>query len=113
MCLRHCRSPLHFVVTGWREGPAGAFRMGAEHGAYCVGCCVGLMVVLFALGVMSLFWMALIAAVIVVQKLVPRADRLVPVVAAALVVLGIWVAAAPGSVPGLTRPGGAMQMNSR
>jgi predicted metal-binding membrane protein len=110
MCLRHCRSPLHFVVTGWREGPAGALRMGAEHGAYCVGCCFGLMVVLFALGVMSLFWMAAIAAVIVFQKLVPRADRLVPVVAAALVALGIWVAVAPDSVPGLTQPSPTMPM---
>jgi predicted metal-binding membrane protein len=111
VCLRHCRSPLHFVATGWREGAPGAFRMGAEHGAYCLGCCWGLMIVLFALGVMSLFWMALVAGIIVFQKLVPRADRLVPVVAAALVALGIWVAAAPGSVPGLTQPGGAMQMN--
>jgi predicted metal-binding membrane protein len=111
MCLRHCRSPLHFVVTGWREGTVGAFRMGVHHGAYCVGCCFGLMVVLFALGVMSLFWMALVAGVIVVQKLVPHADRVVPVVAVALVALGIWVAAAPGSVPGLTQPGGAMKMN--
>jgi predicted metal-binding membrane protein len=104
MCLRHCRSPLHFVVTGWREGTTGAFRMGVEHGTFCVGCCWGLMVVLFALGVMSLFWMALVAGVIVVQKLVPRGERLVPVVGALLVALGIWVAAAPGTVPGLTQP---------
>ena len=69
-----------------------------------VGCCWGLMVVLFALGVMSLFWMALVAGVIFVQKLLPRADRLVPVFAVLLVGLGIWVAAAPGSVPGLTQP---------
>jgi predicted metal-binding membrane protein len=110
MCLRHCRSPLHFVVTGWREGTAGALRMGAEHGAYCVGCCFGLMIALFALGVMSLFWMGLVAAVIVVQKLVPRADRLVPVVAAVLVALGVWVATAPDSVPGLTRPTGTIPM---
>jgi predicted metal-binding membrane protein len=113
MCLRHCRSPLHFVATGWREGTAGALRMGAEHGAYCVGCCFGLMVVLFALGVMSLFWMALIAGVIVFQKLVPHADRLVPVVAAGLVALGIWVAAAPSTVPGLTQPTRTMPMMSR
>jgi predicted metal-binding membrane protein len=113
VCLRHCRSPLHVVVSGWREGAAGAFRMGAEHGAFCVGCCWGLMVVLFALGVMSLFWMALVAGVIVVQKLVPHAERLVPVVGAVLVALGIWVALAPGSVPGLTQPDGPMPTMGR
>src|ERR1051325_5618659 len=64
VCLRHCRSPMHFVLGGWRHGIGGAVRMGAEHGAYCVGCCWGLMIVLFALGVMSLFWMAVVGAVI-------------------------------------------------
>ena len=64
VCLRHCRSPLHFVLHGWRDGRAGAVRMGATHGLYCVGCCWGLMLALFALGVMSLFWMAVVAAVI-------------------------------------------------
>ena len=62
------------------------------------------MLVLFALGVMSLFWTALVAAVIFVQKLAPAAERLTPVFAAVLVGLGIWVALAPGSVPGLTQP---------
>ena len=104
VCLRHCRSPLHYVLGGWREGRLGALLMGAEHGGYCVGCCWGLMVVLFALGVMSLFWMAVVAAVIFVQKLAPRADRAAPAFSVLLVALGIWVAAAPGSVPGLTQP---------
>jgi predicted metal-binding membrane protein len=104
VCLRHCRSPMHYVFGGWREGRVGAFRMGAGHGAYCVGCCWGLMIVLFALGVMSLFWMGLVAAVIFVQKLAPAAERLTPVVAVLLVGLGIWIASAPGSVPGLTQP---------
>jgi predicted metal-binding membrane protein len=104
VCLRHCRSPLHYVLGGWREGWLGAFRMGVEHGGYCVGCCWGLMIVLFAVGVMSLFWMALVAAVIFVQKLAPAAERLAPVFTVVLVGLGIWVASAPGSVPGLTQP---------
>ena len=56
-CLRHCRSPLHFLLRG-RPGVGGALWMGIEHGAVCVGCCLGLMLALFALGVMSLFWMA-------------------------------------------------------
>src|SRR5438132_1297369 len=68
VCLRHCRSPLHFLLHGWREGRIGAVRMGTEHGAFCVGCCWGLMVALFALGVMSLAWMAIVAGVILVEK---------------------------------------------
>jgi hypothetical protein len=63
------------------------------------------MLVLFALGVMSLFWTALVAAVILVQKLLPRPEQAItPVLATLLVGLGIWVALAPGSVPGLTQP---------
>jgi predicted metal-binding membrane protein len=113
VCLRHCRSPLHFVLSGWRQGWRGAFRMGLEHGTYCLGCCWGLMIVLFAVGVMSLFWMALVAGVIFVQKLVPWADRATPALAALLVGLGIWIASAPGSVPGLTQPNSAAADQAR
>jgi predicted metal-binding membrane protein len=104
VCLRHCRGPMHYVLHGWRDGRLGALRMGAEHGLFCVGCCWGLMVALFALGVMSLFWMAVVAAVIFAEKLLPYGLRLSRVFAVGLVALGIWVAAAPGSVPGLTDP---------
>jgi predicted metal-binding membrane protein len=104
VCLRHCRSPLHFLLHGWRSGRTGAVRMGAEHGAYCVGCCWGLMLALFALGVMSLFWMAVVGAVVLVEKLAPTGRRLSRLFAVALVVLGVWIAAAPGSVPGLVQP---------
>jgi predicted metal-binding membrane protein len=104
VCLRHCRSPLHFLLHGWHEGRVGAFRMGVEHGAFCVGCCWGLMLALFALGVMSLFWMAVVAVVILVEKLAPQGERLSRVFAVALVVLGVWVASAPASVPGLVEP---------
>ena len=93
VCLRHCRGPIHFVHSGWRDGSAGALRMGSEHGLYCVGCCWGLMLALFALGVMSLTWMAAIAIVIFVQKVVPLGDRLAPAVAASLVALAVWVVA--------------------
>jgi predicted metal-binding membrane protein len=105
VCLRHCRSPLHFVLTGWREGIPGAIRMGLEHGAYCVGCCWGLMVVLFALGVMSLFWMGVVAGLIFVQKVLPLGEQLTRVFAVLFVAFGIWVATSPGSVPGLNEPG--------
>jgi predicted metal-binding membrane protein len=105
VCLRHCRSPIHFLLHGWREGPVGALRMGFTHGLYCVGCCGGLMVVLFAVGVMSLFWMAVVAIVIFAEKVLPYGERLAAVFSVLLVAFGIWIAAAPGSVPGLTDPG--------
>jgi predicted metal-binding membrane protein len=91
VCLRHCRGPIHFVHSGWRDGSAGALRMGSEHGLYCIGCCWGLMLALFALGVMSLTWMAAIAGVIFIQKVLPLGDRLAPVVSASLVALAAWV----------------------
>jgi predicted metal-binding membrane protein len=113
ICLKHCRSPLHFVLQGWREGRLGTLRMGAEHGAYCVGCCWGLMLILFALGVMSLLWMVVVAGVIFAEKVIPGGWRLTRPLAIAFVALGIWVMAAPSSVPGLTEPvsGGGMPMD--
>jgi len=104
VCLRHCRSPLHYVLGGWREGHRGALRMGLEHGAYCVGCCWGLMLILFALGAMSLTWMLIVAGLIFAEKVLPFGHRLTPYFAVAFVAAGIWVAAAPGSVPGLKQP---------
>jgi len=104
VCLRHCRSPFHYVFSGWKDGRLGAIRMGATHGSYCLGCCWGLMLLLFALGVMSLFWMAVVAALIFAQKLLPFGERLPYAFALCLTALGIWVAVAPGSVPKLTQP---------
>jgi hypothetical protein len=93
------------VLESWRDGARGAFRMGVEHGAWCVGCCWALMAALFALGVMSVAWMALVGALIAVEKLLPwkaLANRSVAVV---LLVIGLGVTLAPGDVPGLTVPG--------
>ena len=104
-CLRKCRSPLMFLLGSWRPGRLGAMRMGIEHGAWCVGCCWALMAALFALGIMSIGWMALIAAAIAAEKLLPRQAIASGGVAIALLVLGLWVAFAPASVPGLTLPG--------
>ncbi|MEE8506285.1 MAG: DUF2182 domain-containing protein [Kiloniellales bacterium] len=70
-CLKHCRSPLHFLAHGWRKGSGGAFTMGLEHGAFCVGCCWFLMGLLFAGGVMNLLWVAAIAAFVLVEKVLP------------------------------------------
>jgi predicted metal-binding membrane protein len=112
-CLKHCRSPLDFVFRGWREGPFGALRMGVVHGGYCVGCCWGLMLILFALGVMSLVWMGVLAGVIFAEKAIPGGWRLTRPLAIAFAALGIGVMVAPSSVPGLTEPGGSatqMQM---
>jgi predicted metal-binding membrane protein len=105
VCLRHCRSPMHYVLGGWRPGAWGAVRMGAEHGGYCVGCCWGLMLILFALGVMSILWMLVVAGIIFAEKVLPVGEGLSRVLAIGFVALGIWVAAAPASVPGLTEPG--------
>jgi predicted metal-binding membrane protein len=73
-CLSHCRSPLDFVTTHWREGNRGAFIMGFRHGLYCVGCCWVLMSILFVTGVMNLLWVAVIAAFVLLEKIAPRAS---------------------------------------
>jgi predicted metal-binding membrane protein len=104
VCLRHCRSPLTFVLMHWRGGRSGALLMGIEHGGWCVGCCWGLMAALFAVGVMSVGWMVLIAALIALEKLLPWKAVANRSVAALLVVLGLGVAFAPNQVPGLTLP---------
>jgi predicted metal-binding membrane protein len=104
VCLRHCRSPMTFVLMHWRPGRAGALRMGMEHGGWCVGCCWGLMAALFALGVMSIGWMVLIAAMIALEKLLPWRAVANLSVAVVLVVLGLAVAFVPHDVPGLTLP---------
>jgi predicted metal-binding membrane protein len=106
-CLRQCRSPGYPIPSGWRSGSAGAIRMGFEHGAFCIGCCWGLMLILFALGVMSITWMLVVAGLIFAEKVLPFGERLSTMFAIAFVVVGIWVAAAPSSVPGLTQPGSA------
>jgi predicted metal-binding membrane protein len=103
-CLHHCRGPLAFVVGGWREGTGGALRMGAVHGGYCVGCCWGLMLVLFALGVMSLTWMAVVAGLVFVQKVLPGGEATTRLFAVGFVAVGMWIAASPRTVPGLVQP---------
>jgi predicted metal-binding membrane protein len=103
-CLSRCRAPLDFVLGHWHEGSLGALRMGIVHGAWCVGCCWGLMAALFALGVMSLTWMVAIAGLIALEKLLPRKQLANRLIATALVGLGLGVALAPRHVPGLTLP---------
>lgn len=99
VCLSHCRGPFSFVLEHWRGGRAGALRMGTLHGGWCVGCCWALMATLFALGIMSVGWMALVAALIAIEKLLPAAaSRTVAVV---LLALGLAILLAPDAVPGV------------
>lgn len=71
-CLNHCRSPLNFLLTDWREGKFGAFVMGLKHGAYCTGCCWVLMLLLFLGGVMNFFWIAAISIFVLLEKILPK-----------------------------------------
>lgn len=104
MCLGKCRSPLGFLLGSWREGWSGALRMGIKNGAWCVGCCWALMASLFALGIMSITWMAMIGALIAIEKTL-RWRRLATYgVAAVLLVLGLALLLDPTAVPALTIP---------
>jgi predicted metal-binding membrane protein len=88
-CLAHCRSPLSFLMSNWREGQWGAFVMGLKHGAYCVGCCWLLMALLFVAGVMNLLWGAAISVFVLVEKVVPREDLIGRIAGGTFIVTGI------------------------
>ena len=88
-CLEHCRSPLVFLQQAWRGGAAGALRLGIAHGAQCVGCCGGLMVVLLAVGLMNLGWMVALAAVFFAEKVIPHGLLAGRVAGAALFIRGV------------------------
>jgi predicted metal-binding membrane protein len=107
VCLAKCRSPLGFLLGTWRDGRLGALEMGSRHGGWCLGCCWALMAALFALGVMSLTWMAFVAALIALEKTVPWGRGVTWGTAAVLLVLAIAVVAAPHDVPGLVVPSGS------
>jgi predicted metal-binding membrane protein len=105
VCLGKCRSPLGFLLGSWRDGLAGALQMGAKHGAWCVGCCWALMAALFALGVMSLAWMAFIAGLIALEKLIPSRRLATYGTTSLLLALSILVIVAPDIIPAFTVPG--------
>jgi predicted metal-binding membrane protein len=113
ICLGKCRSPLGFLVGSWRDGAAGGLQMGVRHGGWCIGCCWALMASLFALGVMSIVWMAVVAGLIAFEKLIPWRRAATYGTAGVLLVLGVLLLAAPDALPALTIPGsGPMsQMN--
>jgi predicted metal-binding membrane protein len=104
VCLGKCRSPLGFLLGAWRDGRWGSVRMGAKHGAWCVGCCWALMASLFALGVMSVFWMAFVAGLIALEKILPWRRVATYGTAVALLTLGALLFVAPHVIPALTVP---------
>jgi len=105
-CLSRCRTPLGLMLGSWRPGRLGGFRLGLASGAWCAGCCWALMVCLFALGVMSIAWTGLVAALVALEKTLPWHRLASKATAALLFGLGVLILSAPRLVPLLTLPGG-------
>jgi predicted metal-binding membrane protein len=113
VCLGKCRSPLGLLLGSWRDGTRGALGMGVRNGAWCVGCCWALMASFFALGIMSVVWMAIVAGLIAIEKTLPWRRVATFGTAGVLLVLGILLFTTPQAIPGLTIPSNGMmtQMN--
>ena len=94
-CLRACQTPADFLVRHWRTGTLGALRLGLDHGLYCLGCCWALMAVLVAAGGMGLAWVALIALIVLIEKLVPQATWFSRAVGVAFAVCALVVLLRP------------------
>ncbi|NOS70492.1 MAG: DUF2182 domain-containing protein [Verrucomicrobia bacterium] len=90
-CLTHCRSPLSFLMTDWREGRWGALVMGLKHGAFCTGCCWFLMALLFVAGVMNVWWIAILTVFVLLEKVVPRGLFVGKVAGVFLAGWGLWL----------------------
>ena len=99
LCLSKCRTPISFIMTSWRDGTAGALRMGLLHGAYCLGCCWLLFAILFPLGIMNIAAMAVITLVVFAEKTLPWGRPVARATAVALVGYGVVVLAAPQTLP--------------
>ena len=89
-CLKQCRTPMGFLMTSWREGHRGALRMGLDHGAYCLGCCWALMLLLFVLGIMNLVWIAALAAFVLAEKAAPKGEWVSRATGVLLAGWGVW-----------------------
>ena len=113
VCLTKCRSPLGFLLGAWRGGLSGALQMGVRHGAWCIGCCWALMAALFALGVMSLLWMGLVAGLIAAEKTLPWGRVVTYGTAGLLLALGVVLLVAPDALPGFSIPGDGGPMGMR
>jgi len=99
ICLSKCRTPLQFILSSWHDGYGGAFRMGLEHGAYCLGCCWLLFVILFPLGIMNLAVMALVTALIFAEKALPIGRQISKLAGVGLIVYGVLVMFLPAALP--------------
>jgi predicted metal-binding membrane protein len=108
VCLRHCRSPIGFLLSHWRAGWAGALGLGWAHAVYCLGCCSALMVVLVVAGAMGLPWVLLIACAVAAEKLLPRGEWIARLTGVALMLLGGAVAVRPALATALRSGGAAM-----
>ncbi len=91
-CLRRCRTPFGFLLTEWRDGPAGALVMGWRHGLFCVGCCWALMALLLVAGVMNPLWIVMLTLFVVVEKVAPHGDRITRAAGLGLLLAGAWLA---------------------
>ena len=91
-CLVHCRSPLGFLLSRWRDGVGGALVMGVRHGAFCLGCCWALMALLFVGGVMNLAWVAALAVFVLTEKALARGPWLSRISGLALIAWAVWLA---------------------
>jgi predicted metal-binding membrane protein len=103
-CLAKCRTPLDFVLSSWREGYMGSFRMGLEHGIYCLGCCWLLFVIFFPLGMMNVAAMAVVTVLIFAEKSMPLGQRMAQVAALALIAYGVLVMVVPSMLPTMQAP---------
>jgi predicted metal-binding membrane protein len=111
-CLRRCRSPHRFLREAWGDGGSSALVIGLRNGVWCLGCSVLLMSALFALGVMSLTWMALVAAVVAFEKVGPWRRVTTAATAVVLLALMVGILAAPHDIPGLVVPGSQASMHA-
>ena len=98
-CLSKCRTPLQFILSSWRDGYGGAFRMGLEHGAYCLGCCWLLFVILFPFGIMNVAAMALVTVLIYAEKSLPIGRQISQIAGVGLIIYGGLVVLVPGALP--------------
>lgn len=98
-CLSRCRTPLQFLLTSWHDGYGGAFRMGVEHGAFCLGCCWLLFVILIPLGLMNLPVMAVVTALIFAEKALPVGRQISLIAGVGLIAYGALVIVLPAALP--------------
>ena len=93
-CLKHCRSPIHFISEHWQNGTVGALKMGISHGTFCIGCCWFLMLLLFVGGVMNLLWIAAITVFVLLEKMIPLGDHGGRWIGVVMIIVGMFFAVA-------------------